>query len=97
MRFRSDLEQFMTLDAATITSACTRPESLRDIIVDCLDESLDLDDRADAAAASGDDELEAFYRQEAAAWRATVRVLRVMSTQSENHHASHRAAERGVA
>lgn len=94
MRFRSDLERLTTLDAETITRACTDRAAIAGIVTYCLDESLELDDLAERAAATGDDDHAGYYRQEAAAWRATVTVLRTMGATDARGTAGRR---RGVA
>lgn len=76
MRLRTDLETLATLDATTIEAVCTEPSLVAHLITECLEEAIELDDLADQAHDQAQDELAWFYRQEAAAWRATVRVLR---------------------
>ena len=50
------------------------------VIADCLDEAYEFDAEADEASIRGDDEHAQFCRQESAAWRATVTVLRIADT-----------------
>lgn len=54
------------------------------MIDDALDECLDLEERADEYLLAGDLDHAAYCRQEAAAWRATVTVLRALSARSPN-------------
>ncbi|MGW8815352.1 hypothetical protein [Gordonia terrae] len=82
MRYRSDLERLATLDAAAIEVACTDCTSVGEFIACAVDKYLEFDVAAEEAEARGDDEHAAFLRQEAAAWRATVRVLRMMIAES---------------
>ncbi|MCT1352669.1 hypothetical protein P9A14_18760 [Gordonia hongkongensis] len=87
MRYRSDLERLATLDAAAIEVACTDCTSVGELIDCAVDEYLEFDVAADEAEARGHDEHAAYLRQEAAAWRATVRVLRMIGAESgsESH------------
>ncbi|MEP9390940.1 hypothetical protein ABLE92_21095 [Gordonia sp. VNQ95] len=94
MRLRSELELLATLDAATIGALCADHTLIPAVITDCLDESWECDDLADAAQAAGDDDLADFHRQEAAAWRATARVLRSATPEIRS---GERRTERGVA
>ncbi|MGC4933988.1 hypothetical protein ACLQ3C_09920 [Gordonia sp. DT30] len=84
MRLRPDLEILATLDVTTIEAVCTDASLITHVISECLDEAAELDDLAEHAdgdgGGDGDDgdehsELACFYRQEAAAWRATAQVL----------------------
>ncbi|MFW0783870.1 hypothetical protein AAFP35_05065 [Gordonia sp. CPCC 206044] len=79
MRFQPELERLATLDADTIDRACSTPECLPDLIGTAVDEYLAFDEYADAHFAAGDIDEATLCRQEAAAWRATVAVLRSMS------------------
>ncbi|GAA1479747.1 hypothetical protein GCM10009624_01870 [Gordonia sinesedis] len=85
MRYRSDLERLATLDADTIVLACTERSVVADLVTRCLDESLELDELAEHADGAGDDDRAAYYRQEAAAWRATVTVLRAIGADPAGH------------
>ncbi|RPA57187.1 hypothetical protein EF294_19305 [Gordonia oryzae] len=91
MRLRSELELLGTLDTTTIEAVCTDPSLAEHLVVACLDEAADADTAAELAETraeadaddTGRDEGErdhaaepaCFHRQEAAAWRATARVL----------------------
>ncbi|WP_040510016.1 hypothetical protein [Gordonia soli] len=92
MRYRSDLELLVTLDASAIERACTSPDCLPELISLAIDESLEFDDCADLATSSGDDAAAAFCTQEAAAWRATAALLREM-----RHAYGHGGRRRGAA
>ncbi|MXP20370.1 hypothetical protein GIY30_03240 [Gordonia sp. HNM0687] len=79
MRYQSDLERLMTLDGEAIVRVCTSPEAVVDLIAEAVDECLEFDELADEHLSSGNDEQAAYCRQEAAAWRATVSLLRVIA------------------
>lgn len=78
--YRADLERLATLDASSITLACTEVESLPALIAHCVDEHLELDILADDAEFCADAEHAVYLRQEAAAWRSTATLLRVIAT-----------------
>lgn len=65
----------MTLDAATIDRVC-RGDGIAAQLTRYVDEHLELCDLADDEDTGGGPERAAYYRQEAAAWRATATVLR---------------------
>ncbi|MHC3003758.1 hypothetical protein [Gordonia sp. GN26] len=83
MRYRSDLERLATLDAAAIERACADCTTLDELIGCAVDEHLEFDALADEAEACDEHEHAAFLRQEAAAWRATVRLLRTIAADPE--------------
>jgi len=78
MQYRSELESLMTLSAEAITQACAG-ERLNSLITQCYDEYLELRELAEEIP-DGDAQRD-FYLQEAAAWRATVRVLRTIAAE----------------
>lgn len=90
MRYRSDLERLATLDAAAIERACTDCTTLDEFIGCAVDEHLELDALADEAEMLEDPEHAAFLRQEASAWRATVRLLRTIAADPDAYPAEHR-------
>ncbi|MFE0751723.1 hypothetical protein [Gordonia sp. NPDC058843] len=92
MRYRSDLERLATLDAAAIEVACTDCTTVGELVARAVDEYLEFDIAAEEAEARGDDEHAAYLRQEAAAWRATVRVLRMMAADAGHGGRRHGAA-----
>lgn len=79
MRYRSDLERLATLDAEAIERACTDCTTLDELLACAVDEYLEHDVLAEEAEACGDEEHAAYLRQEAAAWRATARLLRTIA------------------
>ncbi|GAC47132.1 hypothetical protein [Gordonia aichiensis] len=93
--FRTELEQLATLDSDTIALVldATRTDhtTVRSIIADCLDEAYEYDTQADEASMSGDDDHAQFCRQESAAWRATVTVLRIADTRQRGEHLAARS------
>jgi hypothetical protein len=97
MRYRSDLERLATLDAAAIEEACTDCTTVDELVACAVDEYLEFDVAAEEAEARGDDEHAAFLHQEAAAWRATVRVLRQMAADSRRGDAPDRSSQHGAA
>ena len=82
MRYQSDLERLMTLDGETIARVCSSPEAVADLIDNAVDECLEFDELADDHLSAGADEDAVYCRQEAAAWRATVSLLRVIARDS---------------
>ncbi len=79
MRYQSDLERLMTLDGDTITVVCASPDAVVGLIDEAVDEYIEFDELADEHLASGADDEAAYCRQEAAAWRATVTLLRTIA------------------
>ncbi|MFW0795423.1 hypothetical protein AAFP30_16550 [Gordonia sp. CPCC 205515] len=79
MSYRAELERLATLDADTIDRVCAAPPLAADLIEGAVDDCIDFDERADEYLLSGDAGAAAFCRQEAAAWRATVVVLRAIA------------------
>ncbi|WOC11639.1 hypothetical protein [Gordonia sp. MP11Mi] len=77
--YRSELERLMTLASDDVDAAC-RGERLPSLMTRCVDEYLELSELADESATACDVDAHAYYAQEAAAWRATARVLRSLST-----------------
>lgn len=96
MQFRPELERLATLGATDVTAAEINPSIIVELVDDAHDESLDLDERADEADLRGDTDHAAYLRQEAAAWRATIVLLRQMAAAHEEA-ASVVVAGRGVA
>ncbi|MEO9327897.1 hypothetical protein [Gordonia aurantiaca] len=88
MRYRSDLERLATLDAAAIEAVCTDCTTLDEFIACAVDESIEHDALADEAEARDDVEEAAFLRQEAAAWRATARLLRGIAADPDAYSGS---------
>ncbi|MBD0861088.1 hypothetical protein IA539_07645 [Gordonia sp. zg691] len=97
MRFRSDLERLATLDAAAIEVACTDCTTVGELISCAVDEYLEFDILAEEAEACGEKEHAVFLRQEAAAWRATVRVLRMIAADPEASVTGDRGTAHGAA
>ena len=93
--FRTELEQLATLDAATITkvldAAHTDHSTVLSSIADCLDEAYEFDAQADEASVAGNDDHAQFCRQESAAWRATVTVLRIADARLRGDHRAGRS------
>lgn len=84
MRHRSDLECLATLDAATIQRVCSSTDDARRALERAVDEYLEMDALADELLADGARDEADYHRQEAAAWRATVTVLREVVTMSSS-------------
>lgn len=76
MAYRQELERLATLSADTIERVCAAPSAAAELVEHAVDECIDYDERADEHLLAGDSESAAFCRQEAAAWRATIPVLR---------------------
>lgn len=79
MRYQSDLERLTTLDGDTIIAVCASPDAVGGLIDDAVDECIEYDELADEHLAAGADDEAAYCRQEAAAWRATVTLLRTIA------------------
>ncbi|AZG48203.1 hypothetical protein [Gordonia insulae] len=84
MRFQSELERLATLDADTIVHVCSSPAALTELIDDAVDECIEYDELADDHLASEARDDAAFCRQEAAAWRATASLLRLMAADTRD-------------
>lgn len=78
MYYRAELERLATLDAETIERLCADPSAATSLIASAIDEYLSLEDQADDAM-DVDLEHSHYCSQEAAAWRATVTLLRRIS------------------
>ncbi|WP_168699341.1 hypothetical protein [Gordonia paraffinivorans] len=83
MRYRSDLERLATLDAAAIEAVCTDCTTIDEYIACAVDKSIEHDALADEFEAFDEPEEAAFLWQEAAAWRATARLLRTVAADPE--------------
>lgn len=79
MRYQSELERLTTLDAETIVRVCSSPCAVVELIDQAVDECIEFDELADEHLVSGSDDHAAYCRQEAAAWRATAAVLRMLA------------------
>ncbi len=93
MRYQSELERLTTLDADTIVRACSSPGAVVELIDQAVDECIEFDELADEHLMTGSDDDAAYCRQEAAAWRATAAVLRMLS---RDETASSRAGDAGA-
>ena len=56
-----------------------------------IDEAYEFDAQADEASTTGDDDHAQFCRQESAAWRATVTVLRIADARQRGDHGAGRS------
>ncbi|MEE4024153.1 hypothetical protein V1Y59_13795 [Gordonia sp. PKS22-38] len=88
MRYQPDLERLMTLDGDTIVRVCSSPRSAVELIDEALDECIAFDELADEHLASGADDDASYCRQEAAAWRATASLLRVIAAERAERRAA---------
>ncbi len=89
MRYRLELEGLVTLDAATIDTICEAPADAGGFLDSCVAQIVEFEEFADLAEADGDAERADFCRQEAAAWRATVRALKRIATEYSRPAQSH--------